>query len=57
MKNKKKLSSLKVESFVTSISNASEQTVQGGADKKTVNCLTVVTRGIWSLCCGSGLEC
>ena len=58
MKNKKKLSSLKVESFVTSMDNANEQTVQGGANQKTIGCLTVVTFGIWTYCCGaSATEC
>ena len=53
MKNKKKLSVLKVESFVTSLEEKTEQTVKGG--KPDVP--TVITKGYWSLCCGSGLEC
>ncbi|MGB3467573.1 MAG: pinensin family lanthipeptide [Cyclobacteriaceae bacterium] len=48
MKNKNKLSQLKVSSFVTSLSEEKEQTVQGG--KPAVP--TVVTRGYWSHCCG-----
>ena len=59
MKNKRKLSKLKIESFVTTLDNQNEQTVQGGA-AKTIGCLTVVTRGIWTVCCGptlGGTQC
>lgn len=50
MKNKSKLSQLKVSSFVTSMEETKEQTVKGG--KAAVP--TVVTRGYWSWCCPGG---
>ncbi len=53
MKNKSKLSQLQVSSFVTSLNEEKEQTVQGG---KGGTKLTVVTFGIWSYCCDTHTE-
>ncbi|MEL6561249.1 MAG: pinensin family lanthipeptide [Bacteroidota bacterium] len=54
MKNKEKLSTLKISSFVTSLNPEKEQTVQGGKGGEVP---TVVTRGFWSLCCGVSWNC
>ena len=59
MKNKSKLSQLKVSSFVTSLEGSKEHTVQGGAgDPLPIDTggsvLTVVTFGYWSWCCPGG---
>ena len=51
MKNKNRLSALKVESFVTTLEDQKEQTVQGGVKEEPTK-ITVVTRGLWSYCCG-----
>ena len=51
MKNKKRLSALKVESFVTTLEEQREQTVQGGVKEEPTK-LTVITFGIWTICCG-----
>jgi len=51
MKSKSKLSKLQVCSFVTSLNDTKEQTLQGG--KADGGVLTVITRGLWSVCCRS----
>ncbi|MGB3467571.1 MAG: pinensin family lanthipeptide [Cyclobacteriaceae bacterium] len=56
MKSKNKLSQLKVSSFITSLEDVTEQTVMGGKGEEPTK-LTVVTRGIWSICCGQSWNC
>ena len=53
MKNKKKLSTLKVKSFVTTLDGQTEQTVQGGKPIPT----PPVTGGILSICCSGVIYC
>ncbi len=58
--NKMKLKNLKVQSFVTNLNVETTETAKGGATATVCGkfeCITVVTRGLWTQCCGSGLEC
>ncbi len=50
--NKKKLKNLTVNSFVTSMGKEGQQTAKGGANVPTTGgCLTVISQGIWTVCC------
>ena len=52
MKPKFKLDAIRLDSFVTNLSKQSQKTAQGGATLKDGGCITIVTRGIWTNCCG-----
>lgn len=58
MKSKLNLKELNVKSFITDMDNTAEKAAKGGATLKGGGCITVVTFGIWSYCCGeSNTEC
>lgn len=53
---KLKIEELKVKSFVTGMEENKSETVKGQGGTATVcgkfDCITVVTRGYWTYCCG-----
>ncbi len=60
MKNKKlNLKQITVTSFVTQLDAPTIDTAKGGASATVcgkVACITVVTFGLWTYCCGSDTE-
>lgn len=53
MKSQKlNLKKLQVKSFMTDMNQTDNIVAKGGGTHKGGGCITVVTRGIWSYCCG-----
>ncbi len=57
MKNQKlNLKKLEVKSFMTDMNQTDKAVAKGGGTIKNGGCITVITFGIWTVCCGGDTD-